>query len=390
VFNDSKGILLVRATLRDLDVIEQVIQVMNILPPVVHIRSRYCEISQDDGAAFGFDWYLGNTTIGDKVGLMGGTAPSFSGTPTTANPQGFFPGTTLDNIVKPSASDQLLTAGLRNTAPAVATLTGILTEPQFRAVVRALEQRQGIEVISAPEVTTVSGRHAQLRVQDIQRIVTGSELTSTILPGLPSYNPIGVYPTTTEPVQTTDPNTAGRVLGASQYTSDMAAFGPSLDVLPYVSSDGYTIQMVCIPTINDFVGYDDPGKFVPQIQTGNFNGSNSQAFVSQMPLPHYRVRQVTTMAIVWDGQTMVLGGLISENVTKTRDKVPVLGDLPLFGRFFRSESNVAQKKNLTIFVTPTILDPAGNRAHTEATLPFAQTRLPDQRPIFIGGAAGGP
>ena len=46
---------------------------------------------------------------------------------------------------------------------------------------------------------------------------------------------------------------------------------------------------------------------------------------AQLPLPHFRIRQVTTSVIVWDGQTVVLGGLIAENVTKIKDKVPGRG-----------------------------------------------------------------
>ena len=77
---------------------------------------------------------------------------------------------------------------------------------------------------------------------------------------------------------------------------------------------------------------------------------------------------------------MVLGGLISEAVAKRKDKVPVLGDLPIVGRLFRSEASQSQKKNLLIFVTPTIIDPAGNRVQTEAALPFAQKGIPEQTP----------
>jgi len=76
----------------------------------------------------------------------------------------------------------------------------------------------------------------------------------------------------------------------------------------------------------------------------------------------------------------VLGGLISDNVTRIKDKVPVLGDIPFIGKLFRSESSETKKKNLVIFVTPTIIDPAGNRLHTEDEMPFAQTGIPPQRP----------
>jgi general secretion pathway protein D len=87
---------------------------------------------------------------------------------------------------------------------------------------------------------------------------------------------------------------------------------------------------------------------------------------------------VTTSAIVWDGQTVVLGGLITENVVKIKDKIPVLGDLPILGRAFRSESSASTKKNLMIFVTPTIIDPAGNPMHTLDEMPFAQSAIPTQ------------
>jgi general secretion pathway protein D len=61
--------------------------------------------------------------------------------------------------------------------------------------------------------------------------------------------------------------------------------------------------------------------------------------------------------------------------------VPVLGDLPLVGRLFRSEQSATVKNNLIIFVTPTIIDAAGNRYFSEDELPFAQNSFPQQKPI---------
>ena len=82
--------------------------------------------------------------------------------------------------------------------------------------------------------------------------------------------------------------------------------------------------------------------------------------------------------MVWDGQTIVLGGLIAESVQKQKDRVPLLGDLPIFGRLFRSESSQTTKRNLVVFVTPTIIDPSGNRKHSEEEMPFAKTSIPEQ------------
>jgi general secretion pathway protein D len=149
-------------------------------------------------------------------------------------------------------------------------------------------------------------------------------------------------------------------------------FGQVLDVIPFVSADGYTIQLNVVPTYTEFLGYDQDVARQFQTVVGNLP-------VQATPLPRFRVRQVATSAIVWDGQTVVLGGLIAENVTKHREKVPVLGDIPLLGRLFRSESSDSTKKNLVIFVTPTIIDPAGNRLHTPDNLPYDPNRIPEQR-----------
>jgi general secretion pathway protein D len=89
---------------------------------------------------------------------------------------------------------------------------------------------------------------------------------------------------------------------------------------------------------------------------------------------------VITTVNVWDGQTVVLGGLITSVVVTEKDKVPVIGDVPLLGRLFQSQSKSSVKKNLMIFVTPTIVDPAGNRVHSDDELPFTQNTIPPQPP----------
>lgn len=146
--------------------------------------------------------------------------------------------------------------------------------------------------------------------------------------------------------------------------------GPILDVVPYVLADGYTINLALIPSDTEFGGYDQLQ--LPQV-TGNLN-------VVQLPtvLPKFTVRQVVTTVNVWDNQTVVLGGLITSTVDSTKDKVPIIGDVPLLGRLFQSQSKQTKKNNLMIFVTATIVDPAGSRVHSDDELPFAQNAVPLQ------------
>jgi type II secretory pathway component GspD/PulD (secretin)/tetratricopeptide (TPR) repeat protein len=372
-FNDREGSLIVRASLQDLDTIETAVQVLNIAPPQVNIKTKFVEVAQNDSKALGFDWHLGNILMGNgNVVGSAGTAPSFAGRPSTANPEGTFPGSALaGTATPPAASDGVLTSGLRNNlnAPAIGTLTGILTDPQFRMVLRALQQRDGTDLLNEASVTTLSGRQTEIQVVDLRTIVSGVSLNQTAAGGGGGVAGGGV-------------TGGGGAIGSTvSYPLSTIPIGPTLDVIPYVSADGFTIQMTIIPTITEFLGYDDPGQFVPQAQSVAGGGGPALPITAVLPLPHFRVRQVTTSAIVWDGQTVVLGGLITENVTKFKDQVPVLGDLPLVGRLFRNESSQTQKKNLVIFVTPTIIDPAGNRYHSEEEMPFAQSAIPVQKPF---------
>ncbi len=75
--------------------------------------------------------------------------------------------------------------------------------------------------------------------------------------------------------------------------------------------------------------------------------------------PIFNSRKVTTSVSVWDGQTVVLGGLMREDVQKTEDRTPIIGDIPLVGRLFRTNTEQHIKRNLVIFVTARLVNPAG-------------------------------
>jgi general secretion pathway protein D len=118
------------------------------------------------------------------------------------------------------------------------------------------------------------------------------------------------------------------------------------------------------------VGYTrslaNPAIQVPVLQTLTTNTINQ---------PVFSVREVNTFVTVWDGQTVALGGLIREDVQKVQDKVPFLGDIPLAGRLFRSDTDQKLKKNLVIFVTPRILDAEGQPRRGDMEEPEIVTPL---------------
>jgi general secretion pathway protein D len=216
----------------------------------------------------------------------------------------------------------------------------------------------------------MSGRQTQMRATEIEFILTGFEFDS----GQGATGVGGTTATTGTTVQAT-PNSA--------ITPDTQQFeiGPTLDVVPYVLSDGCTINLTLIPQVLEFLQYDP----VPTVPGYTPAVSTTSGGVSSLPtvLPHFSVREIVTTVNVWDNQTVVLGGLIASSINTTKDKVPFLGDLPVLGRLFQSQSKTTSKKNLMIFVTATIVDPAGNRVHSDDDLPFNQFAIPAQ-PVVEG------
>lgn len=187
-FNDRLGELFVRATQQDLDTIENALEVLNRVAPQVHIKARFIEVVEENDTALGFNWYLGNYVNGNVV-ANGGSAPSLNVPVSSANPLGTFPGNTPVSQIPGSVNDQNITSGLRNPlgAPALTTITGIMTDPNFRVVINALEQRSGTEELAEPEVVTTSGRQTQMRATQIISVVTGVNFqqgtASTTSPG---------------------------------------------------------------------------------------------------------------------------------------------------------------------------------------------------------------
>jgi len=84
--------------------------------------------------------------------------------------------------------------------------------------------------------------------------------------------------------------------------------------------------------------------------------------------PIFSTRKVTTSVSVWDGQTVVLGGLMREDVQKSEDRTPILGDIPIVGRLFRTNSEQHIKRNLVIFVTARLVTPGGQPVNSTEEL----------------------
>jgi len=395
-FWPHSGTLIVRNTQDNLDMVDALVDQANISQPKqVSIESKFVEINQSNLKELGFDWLLGPFSLNGKVFGSGGTAGN--GAPINAanfpfNNNGIpvgGPGTGIPNdgtgggavtsgnrsgnfAISANALDALLMPGLgqvAGAAPGIFGLAGVFTNPQFQVVIRALNQKKGIDLLSAPSVTTKSGQRAVIEVirelryprtytaPQVPTIGTTTAVTSAVVP-------VVVTPTTPQDWETR--NT-----------------GVTLEVEPVVGGDATTIDLNLIPQVVEFEGFINYGSPINAVGVNTVMGISISQPVQLTPnvinQPVFSTRKVTTSVSVYDGQTVVLGGLMREDVQKTEDKVPIIGDIPLVGRAFRTNVEQHTKKNLVIFVTARIVTPAGlplNEEEEEGLLPPALPEVP--------------
>lgn len=231
-------------------------------------------------------------------------------------------------------------ANLGTAANALATITGIVGEFNVNAVIRALSQRSGTELLSAPKLTVLSGNPATITVaQELRYPQSYGQVQSQVGTGSASGGgSAGVTITAGTPQEFTTRN-----------------IGVELRVTPTVEEDDRSISLDLNPRVTEFEGFVEYGG-----QSVAVSGSTTVTVPSGFYQPIFAIREVTTKVTIWDGATLVMGGLTREDTRKTNDKVPVVGNLPVLGRLFRSSGESAQKRNLLIFVTANLVSPGGS------------------------------
>ena len=197
-------------------------------------------------------------------------------------------------------------------------------------IVHALDQNGNADVLSAPRVTTRSGVNATIEV--VEEIIYPTEFETNIS-SLQRQNEGGG-------------SSESQFVTITPGSFETRETGVILNVLPTVGPDGYTIELVLAPEVAELVDWLD-------------YGGTQDGIAYRIPQPVFASRNVQTSIVIWDGQTVVMGGLITERLLTINDKIPILGDIPLLGRFFQNKGESSEKRNLLIFVTARVVDPAG-------------------------------
>ena len=289
--------LIVRNTQENLDLVDALVESeAGSTPNQVEIESKFVEISQNNLKELGFDWLLGQFGFGGTgvFGSGGTSGNQFNSTVTgpggTANYPFLYPGTDVPVGVNPitagnrsgqtaitgNALDGLLFGSPVGPAAGVLALAGVFTNPQFQVVLRALNQKKGVDVLSAPKVTTKAGTTATVEI--IREFRYPSLYSPPQIPQSTGGGTQPITPATPEEFQT-------------------KPIGVTLTVTPVVGADNNTIDLELEPQVTEFEGFINYGS--PILNRGIVVTEN---VINQ---PVFSERKVKTSVSIYDGQTVV-------------------------------------------------------------------------------------
>lgn len=325
-YEPSMGKIFVTNTPENLREFENVLYLLNVTPRQIEIEARFVEVQQTDLESLGIEWLLDDAW--EIASKNDPTQPAWAQERIVMDANSVNGGFTVGNRFLQDATT--LTGG--NAVDQLLKVSSVLTNPQFSFVLHMLDQQGNEDLLSAPKVMTKSGQEAEIKM--VTKYIYPTDFTVT---GLES----GDYDRGS--------STVGAVVEPGGFETEEV--GISLKVKPTVSAEGQMINLDLEPKIVTPPEWKNYGStYVDQ------NGNPQQLNMEQ---PFFRYRSVETELLIYNGATVVMGGLITEQRTEVDDKIPFLGDIPFIGRLFRSTYEHSEKRNLLIFVTARLVDPGG-------------------------------
>ncbi len=314
--------LIIQSSPKAFAALQEVIKTLDKRRPQVLIEALIMEVNVTDNEQFGVQLIF-NTLLGggdNPVERLGGfgTNPSrtalpqpplTSGAMQTTTTGGMGTGVTSTPSFGSPVNNPFTGTILGNSVSVVDPLTGVTTRiPVVQAVITAAASNNDIDIINAPKILTADNEEAQ--------IIVGQEI------GFPTSNVSAPLATTgggaQSPFQTSQ-NVERRDVGVT------------LRVTPQIS-EGDTIKLEFFQEVSSV--------------TGNTAGAIG---------PTTSNRSVENTVFVKDGEAVLIGGIIQDQLGYVTSKVPFLGDLPIFGFFFRNTNETIMKTNLVVILTPRIV-----------------------------------
>ena len=371
--------LIVYQSRKNLDRVKNIIRRYSDIKQV-HIEAKFMEVEQKILNELGVNWTLsptagggGNVNASSNLRSIASVFQANNSTPknlTITNS-----GTILDALGNPIPIPAISVPQVAPGFPSGANLgattgnaytgtIGFLGRETLAVAIRAIEQNSGSDLMSSPSLTVLDGKTAVIRVAQLLRYPQAyGDTQASVTPATAGGGGGGVAITAGTPQDFT-----------------VQEIGVNLEVTPTVAADD-SIALNLKPKVTEFEGFVEYGGTSIAI-SGDITASVPSGFFQ----PIFSTREVTTDVTVFDGATVVIGGLTREEVKTVEDKVPVLGSIPLIGAAFRSTGKSVQKRSLMVFVTANLVSPGG--ATLRSTHPGMRAGSTFSNPTLIspGGA----
>jgi len=316
LLEERTGALVVTHVPYYLQEVERLLLDLDILPIVVRIEARFVELTITDTDEWSLDEQLTGdaalTKKDDRDGTTQGSELQLSKLGTDLKR-----GTKIDFT---DFTNQTAGSGLN------LTLQGVLTGTQYSAILHALAETKKTKTLSAPQVTTLNNQTAAIKI--VTEFVYATRYEASVV--RKDLNGDGDFNDEVSGTRET------RFVNVPQdfVTKDL---GILLNVTPSVGHDFKTITLALKPEVSE--------------------KKTDDTFGGEVKLPRFTTRNLETSVVIENGGTVVLGGLMKDTTSKTLTKVPVLGDLPLFGVLFQKRDDSVERSNLLIFVSAHLVNP---------------------------------
>ncbi|MBL8202326.1 MAG: type II secretion system secretin GspD [Chromatiales bacterium] len=295
--DESTNALIMTAPPKAMKSMMAVIDKLDIRRAQVLVEAIIVEVSSDKAAELGVTWAVGNRDLDNAAGLT-----KFDNTTGVTGIAGAIIGASGGSGSGSGSTanvGQLIGNGLTMGIGKLGS-SGL----SFVALIEALESDGSSNIIGTPVLVTLDNEEAEIKVGQEVPFVTGSYTNTGATGGSTSVNPF--------------------------QTIQREQVGLTLKLTPQIN-EGDAVRLKVEQEIS---------QLLPSAQAVDLITSN---------------RSINTSVIVEDGGTLVLGGLIQDQLTERQQRVPILGRIPLVGWLFRSDATTKQKTNLMVFIKPTIL-----------------------------------
>jgi len=271
--DEGTNALIVTASAQDFQVIADIIDKLDIVREQVIVDMLIVEVSEDTLKEIGIDWATIDNAVADSVRFFGAT---------NFGPRVDFVSTDWEGF-------------------SVGAWKQTSSGPGIAAILKALEQKSGVNILSKPNIVTSNHNKAKIVVGENIPFVMQSRITET------------------------DPATPTAIR-----TFEYRDVGIILEVTPHVSQSG----LIRLELNSEFTKFIDTGSLDTQRTTK---------------------REAQTNVTMNSGSTVVIGGLIRDDKVTVEKKIPLVGDIPLVGELFKMRRDQLQKTNLLMFITPHVM-----------------------------------